>query len=248
SIHAKEKENKKEEKTVETSETSINFPIAALFGSGTSSVEPRKSGFYFGIGGNYAIPTRMKYESDPDLNTDFERSSGLNLKAGYQTREFFSIELNFDKYASFGWEDNVPGYIRRTAYYVSEKPDMAFKGKADLASFMLTGKWSASFSRIFKPFFVFGFGFITVDHEIKKKWTFNDPVFKGQSGSITYKDDDTVICFKTGIGADFYVMKKVSLGFEASYIFAQNADLEEAVDTLEIGFVNFSLGTSYHFN
>ncbi len=206
------------------------------------------SGYYLGIGANYALPIGMEYASGAgDLDTDFDNATGVNLKVGYQVNEFFSVEFNFDKYAAFEWEDNIPGYIEETFFYVYEEAEMDYKGEADLTSFMLAGKFSANASEQLKPFLVAGTGFMMIDHEVRKEWTFNHPVFASYSGSETFKDDGTVLSGKIGGGVDFYVKEDVSLGFEASYIFAQDLELKELNDDLEIGIFNLNLGAIYHF-
>lgn len=183
-----------------------------------------KSGYYFGMGMNYAqetFSTAYKYEP----------STGLNLRAGKQVSDSVSIELNYNRLPNFRVLPQPTiiqngGVISRNTQVKLMTETYTVSGK------IVTSEWKG-----IRPFFSFGVGIISV--------------FKNNI-SVGYTRSDYGLCFSPGMGLEKYMDDDFSVWLGVDYLFSQSLHDKRKgqpamISDLGVSWISWVCGTSYHF-
>jgi len=187
------------------------------------------TGFYIGIGGNYALENFDVSDvndalSPLGLHVDVDNSPGFNAKVGYHFNKLFSAEFVYDYFSDFSWSDTT------TVAGIPLKID----AEMEIMTFMIAGKLSPDVgSEVVRPFITAGAGMMKGKLDLK-----------GSAPSIGFSesesDSESDFCGKLGVGVDFYATKNISVGTEVSYVMGFG-------DMDNIKYTNFNVGVSYHF-
>lgn len=164
-------------------------------------------------GGFYVGGGTAYLVENTDIDTlEIDNKTGFEGKLGYKFNDIFSVEL----------VGNMTPGIECTV-----KTTPAFKFKADLKTYLLQAKLSAFKFKKASPYIVCGFGIMDVEVE-------------GIRNGILLRGNQENMCFKSGIGVDYFIKKNIALYVEGSYVFG--------VDELEdIRYFSNSAGISYYF-
>lgn len=187
------------------------------------------TGFYIGIGGNYALEDFDRSKANDDLalfrvDLDFDNSPGFKAKVGYHFSKLFSAEFAYDYFSDFSWSE-TSGIIGAP---------VKFKAEMEIMTFMISGKLSPDIgSVVVRPFITAGVGLMQGKLDLRA----SAPSI-GYSDSVS--DSDSDLCAKLGVGVDFYVTKNISIDTEVSYV-AGFHDMDN------FRYYNYNLGVSYHF-
>lgn len=199
----------------------------------SSPVYAKDTGFYVGIGGNYAFQNFDTTDINRDLGPygiqiKFGNSYGLNAKVGYRFNRLFSTECAYDYFPDFSWNQAV----------VISDANVTFNAKTEIMTFSISGKLSPDFGHdIVRPYVAIGGGLMHGKIEVKEDVS-KSGVISGFVASRSSSSSDPFV--KIGGGIDFYVAKSVSIGVEGSYIFGLGS-----LD--EIRYSNVNWGVAYHF-
>lgn len=185
------------------------------------------TGFYIGIGGNYAFEDFDTSDvndalSPLGLHVDVDNSPGFNAKVGYHFNKLFSAEFVYDYFSDFSSSDTT---------IISGVP-VKLDVECEIMTFMIAGKLLPDIgSEVVRPFITAGAGMMQgkVDAKVSAL---------GLSESIS--DSESDFCGKLGVGVDFYATKNISIGTEVSYIMGFG-------DMDNMKYTNFNVGVSYHF-
>ena len=185
-----------------------------------------ESGPYFGIGGTFAKQDFDTGDLDRELSgtglsADFDDTWGLNVRAGYKFNRYVAAELAFDYLPGFKWD---------VATRVGGTP-LSGEMTVDVTAWTLAVKISPFDLQKVRPYFVIGGGIMNASADVSAS-------IPGYSASAS--DDETDLCGKIGLGVDFFVTDRVSLGLEGAY-FAGFNDLDN------IRFYTVTAGVAYHF-
>ena len=186
-------------------------------------------GLYVGIGGSYNLEDLDVHDFDvtleeatSDLDVDFDDTWGVNAKVGYHLHDWLALEFNFDFISEFESDETY------------SRGGEAFDTKVELEvmTYMAVAKLSHGFGwEATRLFIVAGGGFMDADADGKVRVA---------GGSDSVSDSETDSCARLGVGVDFFATKRVSIGFEGSYVWGFG-DLDE------IQYFNLTAGLGYHF-
>ncbi len=185
-----------------------------------------ETGPYFGIGATFAKQDFDTGDLDRELSgtglsADFGDTWGLNVKAGYKFNRYIAAELAFDYLPGFKWD---------VATRIGGTP-VTGEMTVDVTAWTLAVKISPFDSQKVKPYFVIGGGIMNASADVSV-------AVPGAAASAS--DDETDLCGKVGLGVDYFVTDRVSLGLEGAY-FAGFNDLDN------IRFYTITAGVAYHF-
>ena len=240
----------------------------------TSSYAANAAGqqWYVGIGGSYALENFDGGDVEDFLDyvgvdVDFDDGWGANLSVGYHVNDNCSLAFVYSYLSGFDSDESATFEEVMAAVGVTEddlmdfgvsSEDLAVLHMADISlgaqidvdvmTFMLEGKYAMSGN--VSPYLVLGLGLMYADADGDLRVG-----AAGQSFSFGGEDDsDTEICWKVGLGVDWWVTPNVTVGLEGSYV-AAFSDLEfDLLDIPDVGaaemgieYFNIGLGVAYHF-
>ena len=181
-------------------------------------------GVYIGIGGSVALED---FDEDFDINyaatdetLDRGTSWGVNAKAGYYMSPSFSVELDYCNL--FEYESSQDFTVAGTP--VNAEVDV----KITTIMPQIKGCVGTEDTSLFG---VVGVGYMNVDV---------DEEITTSSSTISRSYDESDICVKLGVGVDYFVIKYLSIGLEADYVYGLG-DLDD------VEYWNFILGVCYYF-
>jgi len=186
-------------------------------------------GLYVGIGGSYNLEDLDVHQfnvtledTTSDLDVDFDDTWGVNAKVGYHVHDWLSLEFNFDWLSGFESDKTDRGL----GVPVDAKVEL------EVMTYMAVAKFSHGFGwEGAKLFIVAGGGLMDADADGKVHVA---------GGSDSVSDSETDSCARLGVGVDFFATKRISIGFEGSYVWGFG-DLDE------IQYFSLTAGLGYHF-
>jgi len=197
---------------------------------------------FLSFGGNYAIEDFDRdVVEDLDLNYNFDDAIGINLKAGYQIVDYFSVGIDIDILRGFEWDlsEGVPLTLENAADpasilkgVVTASADMDFIVGLAFARLSLPGK--------FKPYISAGLGLIREDAEVKFSTSLQETSTDYSSFTESDFSTDKDFCGKLSIGFEFRPLDRYSVWTEGNYT-AGFGDLDD------IRYASFTVGGSIFF-
>jgi opacity protein-like surface antigen len=176
--------------------------------------ESTRTGFYLGAGLSAAFPQFTI--DDENLDGDFDKAPGFNVKLGYTFNRWFSLELDLEYIAKFKSDDEE---------VVAGVPVDA-DGEIDVFTSMLSLKLSPDIGTpVVRPFLAGGAGLMYADFDIKL-------------GSSSVSDSETDFSAKARAGIDFHLRKHLLVWLEGGYVsgFGNLEDISYGLVTLGAGY------------
>ncbi|MBF0223946.1 MAG: outer membrane beta-barrel protein [Desulfobacterales bacterium] len=175
-----------------------------------------RSGHYIGGGLIYAYET-FNYDDIyiPDRKINFDNAFGFDFKMGYRFEKSIAWEFSFDYIPDFKWQ------------YKGLLSDEEVK--LDIFSLYSSLKYSINTFTNFWPYVIGGIGITKASHEIDKGEYLFYSIASGYGPSV-----------KGGLGTDYYLFEKLSIGAEIDYVKCFG-------NIRELSYLCFFVSTNFYF-
>ena len=187
-----------------------------------------QKGGYVGIGASYAVEN---FDVDNANGRSYDNAFGLNVRVGYDVKQWLSLEFDFDYLSEFTFSSTQLSTVP-----TSEPPATAptiTDRDLTLTTYMMMAKlFPLSDFKTMKPYLTAGAGIMRMDNVAKESY----------HGHFSVKNSwsETEACARLGLGIDFAVNDNVTVGVEGSHVWGFG-DLDQ------LGYFNLTLGAAYHF-